>query len=65
MSINKIQVRNNSFAGGNTVKQIELFAGDLEFRCDVKSQRDINLAERLAHESGVELHRIDLVQEAH
>lgn len=47
MKITKIQVRNNEYSGDVEVKQIELFVGDLIFRSDVQSERDINLAKRL------------------
>jgi hypothetical protein len=61
--ITKIQVRNNQI-DGKTVKQIELWMGDLVFHTDVKSERDIKLAKRLAEDSGQELFRIDIVQES-
>jgi hypothetical protein len=62
-SLTKIQVRNNQYDNKN-VKQIELFIGDMEFHKDVQSERDIDLAKRLADECGEQLHRIDLVQES-
>jgi hypothetical protein len=66
MDITKIQIRNNSFNNGSVhqqVKQIELFIGGMEFRKDVQSERDINCAKRIANEAGIELYRVDVIQE--
>ncbi|MFV8385064.1 hypothetical protein ACNO5E_13325 [Vibrio parahaemolyticus] len=55
----KIQIRNNQI-DGKQVKQIEFWVGDLIFHSDVRSDRDIKLAERLAADFDLELDRKDL-----
>lgn len=60
--VDKIQVRINQY-DGRAVKQIELFMKDLIFFTDVKSDRDIKLAQLIADDNDIELHRIDKLQE--
>ena len=60
--VDKIQVRINQY-GGRSVKQIELFIKDLIFFTDVESDQDIKLAKSIADDNGIELHRIDKLQE--
>lgn len=44
----------NEYARG-PVDQIELVIGDLHLRCDIVSERQVQLAERLARDFGVDL----------
>lgn len=62
-SITKVEIRDCFYGHGKdsrTVKQVCLFAGNLEFRCDVVSDRVIKCASGLASENNLTLIRTDL-----